>query len=253
MRRIHRPLATALSALLAAVVGIGCSDGGTAPLPDGGVRVLFIGNSLTYENDLPRTIADMAKAVADTPLVYRTVARPNYSLEDHYADGVERSIAGKGWQVVVMQQGPSTTLANQIHLTAWSEELDAFVSAAGARSALYEVAPGGTDPVAFDAVRDSYRNAALNVDGMFIPAAEAFREAWSEDPTLVFYQADQFHPSRLGTYLIALVHFEMLYDRPATDLPDEARVDGQRLDVDAATVALLQQAAHDAVLAWGIR
>ncbi len=252
MRR-HRRLSTLLLlAIFAATLGAACSDGSTAPLPDGGVRVLFIGNSLTYENDLPRTIADLAASVAETPLVYRTVARANYSLQDHYIDGVEKRIAADGWHYVVMQQGPSTTLPNQIHLTAWSGQLDEFVVAAGARSALYEVAPGGTSPVAFEAVRTAYRNAAIEIGGMFIPAAEAFLLAWEEDPSLLLYQDDQFHPSALGTYLIALVHFEMLYDRPATDLPDVARVDGKQLDVDAATVAMLQQAAHDAVVAWGI-
>jgi hypothetical protein len=251
MRRMHHLLHLASVTLVATAAGVACADG-TAPLRDGGVRVLFIGNSLTYENDLPRTIADMAKSVADSPFVYRMAAQPNYSLQDHFIDGIEGRIAGKGWHVVVMQQGPSTTLANQIHLSAWSEELDKYVSAAGARTALYEVAPGGTSPAAFAAVRDAYRNAALNVDGMFIPAAEAFLGAWAQDPGLVLYQDDQFHPSRLGTYLIALVHFEMLYDRPATDLPDIAIVDGRTLDVPAATVALLQQVAHEAVVAWGI-
>lgn len=251
MRRTRHARAVALLATCALLIGGGCAES-TAPLADGGVRVLFVGNSLTYENDLPRTIADMAKAVADTPLVYRVAAHANHSLEDHFHDGIERRIARDGWQVVVMQQGPSTTLPNQIHLAAWSAELDGFVTGAGARTAMYEVAPGGTNPVAFEAVRASYRNAALDIGAMFIPAAEAFLLAWDEDPTLVLYQMDQFHPSRLGTYLIALVHFEMLYDRPATDLPDVARVNGRTLDVDAATVAMLQQAAHDAVVAWGI-
>lgn len=252
-RTCVRQVLRCLVPLLLVLSGTRCSNGGLAPLPSGGVRVLFIGNSLTYVNDLPRTIAAMADSLGEEPLVYRTVAKANYALEDHYNDGIEGRIREGGWHYVVMQQGPSTLPANRLHLAAWTSALNEFIVAAGARAALYEVAPGGTSPASFEAVRTSYREAADLVDGMFIPAAEAFLEAWEQDPTLVLYQGDQFHPSHLGTYLIALVHFEMLYDRPATDLPDVAVVDGNRLALPEATVAMLQQAAHDAVVAWGVR
>lgn len=239
--------------LLLILTGARCSNGSLAPLPAGGVRVLFIGNSLTSVNDLPRTIAAMADSLGEEPLVYRTVAKSNYALEDHYNDGIRGRIHDGGWEVVVMQQGPSTLPANRLNLAAWASAINEYVVEVGARAALYEVAPGGTSLASFEAVRTSYREAADLVGGMFIPAAEAFLEAWEEDPTLVLYQGDQFHPSHLGTYLIALVHFEMLYDRPATDLPDIAVVDGNRLALPEATVAMLQQAAHDAVVAWGVR
>jgi len=49
------------------------------------------------------------------------------------------------------------------------------------------------------------------------------------------------------------VHFELIYDRPATDLPDIAIVNGRQLRTPAATVAMLQEAAHATVKTWGIR
>ena len=240
-----------LSALL--FTGLACNSDALAPLPPGGRRVLFIGNSLTYENDLPRTIADLAKSLDETPLVYRTIAKPDYALEDHWNDGVAARIAADGWQVVVMQQGPSSLPQNQEFLRGWTVQLDSAITAVGARSALFMVWPAMPNFSTFDGVRTSYRNAAIAVDGMFIPAGEAWRTAWAADSTLSLYASDLLHPSPLGTYLVALVHFEMLYDRPATELPDVAVVNGRRLDVPAARVALLQQAAHETVLTWGIR
>ena len=219
----------------------------------GGLRVLFVGNSLTYENDLPRTIADLAKSVGETPLVYRTVANGGYSLEDHWNSGIAAAIAKDDWELVVMQQGPSSLPENQEYLRVWTIRLDTATRAAGARSALYQVWPAYQYAASFTAVRDSYRNAALAVSGMFIPAGEAWVAAWARDPTLNLYGPDLFHPSPLGTYLTALVHFEMLYDRPATDLPDIAVVNGRTLVVAPATVALLQAAAHETAVAWGIK
>lgn len=245
-------MTTILVRTLLALCAFGCSGDSTGPLPEGGRRVLFVGNSLTYANDLPRTIADMARSVGDTALVYRTVAKANYALEDHWYDGIASRIASEDWQVVVMQQGPSSTLANRFHLETWTRKLDSAVTANGARSALYMVWPSQQNLWTYDGVLDSYRNAATVVGGIFIPAGEAWRTAWAIDPDLAFYGDDLFHPSRMGTYMAALVHFEMLYDRPATDLPDVAVVAGRQLNLPAATVAMLQETAHQTVLTWGI-
>ncbi|MFN0097844.1 MAG: hypothetical protein ACKVS7_04150 [Gemmatimonadaceae bacterium] len=240
--------------LLATLIGAGVAcTSPTRPLPLGGRRVLFIGNSLTYTHNLPRTIADLATTVDETPLVYRTVAYPDYALEDHWFADIASDIRADDWQLVVMQQGPSSLLANQEHLRIWSQRLDMVVKEVGARSALYQVWPSVIYLANFDAVRTSYRNAALNVGGMFIPAGEAWQTVWAADSGFAFYSSDGLHASRLGTYMNALVHFEMIYDRPATDLPDVAIVNGETLSESAARVAFMQQKAHETVLAWGIK
>lgn len=233
---------------------VACTSSPETPLPEeGGVRVLFIGNSFTYWNDLPRTIADLAKSLNETPMVYREVAKPDYSLEDHWFDKVEEVINQGGWNLVVMQQGPSSHPKSRKNLRYWTARYDALIKAAGARSALYQVWPAYRYRKGFTAARESYRQAALDVDGIFIPAGEAWRTAWFADSSLDLYGPDGIHPSRLGTYLVALVHFELIYNRPATDLPDIAIVNGRQLRAPAATVAMLQEAAHATVKTWGVR
>ena len=52
---------------LACLIGSSCSSGQSlAPLPPGGIHVLFVGNSLTYVNDLPATVAAIATSAGDT-------------------------------------------------------------------------------------------------------------------------------------------------------------------------------------------
>jgi hypothetical protein len=165
----------------------------------GGRRVLFIGNSLTYTYNLPRTIADLALSIDETPLVYKTVAYPNFALEDHWYNGVAGWIEPHHWQFVVMQQGPSSLPENAEFLRVWTIKLDSVAKAHGARSALYQVWPSSAYMGSFTAVRESYRNAALAVEGMFIPAGEAWRTAWESDGGLALYGSDGFHPSVLGT------------------------------------------------------
>ncbi len=214
--------------------------------------MLFVGNSLTYTFDLPRTIAELAEALDETPLVYKTVAFPNFALEDHWYTGIAEHIAKDDWQLVVMQQGPSSLPENAEHLRVWTVKLDSVASAHDVRSALYQVWPASQYVGSFTAVRESYRAAAVAVDGMFIPAGEAWRTVWAADPGMPLYGHDGFHPSAVATYLNALVHFEMIYGRPATDLPKIARVAGMTLDLSPSEVLMLQTAAHETVVAWGI-
>jgi hypothetical protein len=250
VRRSTRSFALLPLLLLGSCLGGLPSDPGIPG--SGGRRVLFVGNSLTYTFDLPGVIADLAKSVNETPLVYKTVAYPNFALEDHWFNGIVAQIEPHDWDLVVMQQGPSSLPENAEHLRVWTIKLDSVVKAHGGRSALYQVWPSSFYMGSFGAVRESYRNAAIAVEGMFIPAGEAWRTAWEYDRGFAFYGYDGFHPSALATYMNALVHFEMIYDRPATDLPKVARVGGLTLGLTPTQVAILQKAAHETVLEWGI-
>ena len=67
--------------------------------------MLFIGNSLTYTNDLPGTLAAMALAAGDT-IQTETVAAPNLALIDHVAGQTNAVdvIKSAHWDYVVLQQ-----------------------------------------------------------------------------------------------------------------------------------------------------
>jgi hypothetical protein len=89
----------------------------------------------------------------------------------------------------------------------------------------------------FDDVHESYRLAAVDVRGVFIPAGDAWREVWRRNPRAVLYGPDGFHPTPFGSYVAAAMMFEALFDRPPAGvvLPDitaeEARL--ARAAVDA--------------------
>src|SRR5260221_4475747 len=73
-------------------------------------RMLFVGNSLTSANDLPAMVRALSQAAGDDPpLETQMVAFGGFALEDDLARGdAPRAIARGGWDVVVLQQGPST-------------------------------------------------------------------------------------------------------------------------------------------------
>jgi len=207
--------------------------------PGDGARVLFIGNSLTTVNDVPGLVARLA-AASHQRFDYRTVAFDGYSLEDHWNRGeARRAIAGGGWSIVVLQQGPSALPESRVQLRASVRRFDLEIRRAGARTALYMVWPSAERLGDFEAVRTSYDLAARDVGGLLLPAGQAWREAWRLDSHLPLYGADRFHPTMAGSYVAALVMFEAFFERQ----PMPVAV----ANVSAAQSALLQQAAHAAV------
>src|SRR4051812_35246600 len=127
----------ACSVLLVFLV-LGC---GSAAADGRHLRVLLLGNSLTYTNDLPGMLEAFG-AAAGTTIETKTFAPGGYSLEDHWADGAARATLDEGgWDAVVMQQGPSSLPSSGQNLTEWSKRWAAEARAHGARPALWTVWP----------------------------------------------------------------------------------------------------------------
>jgi len=235
--------------LVLAFGGAGClpdADAPAGPLAAGGRHVLFIGNSLTYYHELANIVQRLGVLSGDT-IRTTVVAKPDYALVDHIADGdAAAAIRRERWDVVVLQQGSSALDESRVLLYSGVDQLAPLIRAAGGTPALYEVWP--TSDRAFDVprVRESYRSAAVRVNGDFYPVGTAWQEAWQRDPSLGLYDADGLHPSATGSFLAALVMYEHLTGKDVRNLPATAYADGGPLALDAAAVRLLQAAAHAA-------
>ncbi len=211
-----------------------------------GLRVLFIGNSLTYFNDLPVMLHRMLQ-YAEIPVArIESVAFANFGLQDHWVNGPARTeIANDDWEVVVLQQGPSAT-EGRPSLLEYSRRFGEEIAAAGAQTALYMVWPAASRFFDSDGVSDSYKTAADSVDGLLFPGGEAWRAAWRMDAELALYGPDNFHPSRLGSYLVALVMFEQLAQRDPHDLPAVILTADEDINISEELAKLLQDAAVEA-------
>jgi len=210
------------------------------------LRVLFIGNSLTFANNLPAMVSAIGHQQGVT-IECETVAFPDFSLGDHVQRGdAVRAIARGGWSFVVLQQGPSALAESRVQLRASVRTLDRAVRRAGAKTALYMVWPAANRLGDFDRVRESYAVATADVQGLLLPAGEAWRAAWRRDPTLALYGSDGVHPTPLGTYLAALVVYRKLTERSPVGLPltlTSASGEFPSITLSAGEAALLQQAA----------
>lgn len=238
--RVWRQLRAALHAgTIAALFSVTACASGNPTMPVFGPddhSILFVGNSLTYSNDLPGMVVALARMAGDTKLQAASVANPNFALEDHWHQGqVPALLRERRWQHVVLQQGSSALPASQEHLKYWTERFAPLVRESGAELVMLGVWPQQSRLFDFPNVAMSYINAAAAVNGLYAPAGDA----WTRYGDYDALYSDGLHPSPRGTYLAALVVLQRVRGIRPDQLP--LRIPGT--NISEADVRRLQQAA----------
>jgi hypothetical protein len=218
------------------------------------MRVLFLGSSLTYANDMPFIVQALARSIGKSVDV-AVVARGGANLEDQWNHGEAlRKLKAERWSFVVLQQGPSTVPENRENMRDYTRRFAEPIRKAGARPALYMVWPSADRLAYFDEVRTSYTLAAEDVGGMLLPAGEAWRAVWRRDPQVDLLKRDGVHPTLTGSFTVALSIFGMLLSRSPVGLPARVRLrSGAFAQVAPALAPLLQEAAAEANDQFGKR
>jgi hypothetical protein len=210
------------------------------------LRVLFIGNSYTYSNDLPRMVAALARAGGQRPLHYEMETPGGYSLENHWNDG--RALArvqARAWDFVVLQDQSQMPLGNRRAMFEYARRFETEIGMQGTKTILYMTWARLDRPDDQSPISQSYTELARELRARLAPVGNAWRTALAGDPQLVLHDADGSHPTPAGTYLTACVFYATLYGRSPEGLP------GGVAGLSAAEALRLQTIAWQSVRAVG--
>ncbi len=210
-------------------------------------RVLFVGNSLTYYNDLPATVAAIGRDNGDT-IQYTTAAAPNLALIDHLTGGsaAPQLLRDSSWDVVVLQQGPTTTAVCRDSAVLWTAMFAPLIARAGGTSMTLMTWPAISQGDVWEPAHTTAVLAAAGVHGMFAGAGDAWHNALLAHPGLPLYGGDGYHPSEMGSFLAALVVYQRLTGRDPRTLSPHAFANGIRWTLGTDTLSWLKAAAASA-------
>ena len=247
LRRARRGGLAFVAFLASASCNAAQVTGGRIEYVGEGTKVLFVGNSYLYFNDIPGIVQALADSAKGEKLAVALVAGPDVALIDHWNEGTaRRAIEDGGVKWVVLQQGPSSVEANRDTLRIATKLFADEIARANARPALFSAWPTAARREDFPRAIESYTLAATDVSGLLLPVAAAWVAAWDKVPAIALY-ADPLHPSVEGAYLSALVVYAQLLEKTPKGLPATLRLNsGRTLMIDPGMAALLQQAAADA-------
>jgi len=193
------------------------------------VRILFIGNSYTSRNNLPRLVTDLA-AAAERPrrVLTEAIVAGGASLKRHWNAGkAQQLIAGGAWNYVVLQEQSTLPVKNAQR---YHDNVRLFapeIRAHGSRLALYLTWSRQSAPQAQDVITRAVSEIATEVDALVVPVGPAWQLAARESPDLKLYTEDGSHPTAAGSYLAACVFHVALFGEP---VHDDSVADALRLD-----------------------
>jgi len=198
------------------------------------MRILFVGNSYTYYNKMPDTLAQIACAEGFGWQV-ESVTRGGWSFAQ-YADPENEMHApltetfSRKWDAVFLQEQSVLPVIDREKFLRGAADVCALLPQKPSRLFFYVTwgrrdgsdklkELGMTRPEMTAALHDSYAEAAARNSAELSDAGGAFAYAMNSCPEVELYNPDLSHPSPAGSYLAALIHFRSL----TGFLPDAVR------------------------------
>lgn len=215
------------------------------------IKMLFVGNSYTFVNDLPGTLVALSKSAGGGPPIEvdsQTVG--GATLKRHWDDGVARQkIAAGEWDFVVLQEQSQTPLPQFGRDTLFYPHARNFAGEArkaGAIPLLYMTWARPDTPGPQALWTDSYEAITKELSAECAPAGEAVERAKRAVPHLKLFSDPGGHPTPEATYLIACTFYAAVHLKSPEGLPAGVSVNGASVGVPTGDAVAVQRCAWDA-------
>ena len=212
-------------------------------------RILFVGDSLTYVNDLPARVRLLA-TIAGHEVEIEQCVKGGAPLKKLWQKTKVKQVIPRGteargepWDAVVVQEDLPETTTDVFHT--FADKFVETIAPTGARTIFFAAWPYPRlpeyDTEAIAAAHDEAAARCVAAKGGSVTVAHAGR-AWHRvqekiGPGLQLYADDDEHPSPVGTAVAAAVIYGVLFGESAPVLPVEAgdtgpgMTEGETLDV----------------------
>ena len=192
-------------------------------------RLLFLGNSATYVNDLPGTLCRLANE-AGYPLVCDSIALPSVKTSFHADASTEHgqtvlATIRNGYDIVFLQDNGNCVSSDLLRTASENayKTLAAAIHASGATAAIYFRPPYGTEKwgmTPFEQCREFDRHfskIACEIDSLNAYVNRAFAYA-IRNTSYDVWGPDHAHTGAYGAYLAVCVFFTAVFRVSATVL-----------------------------------
>lgn len=191
------------------------------------LRVLFIGNSFTFMNDMP----DMLKGIAQSKkkqMIVEKVAYGGKSLEFHSANPeTYQAIKRRKWDYIILQElsnnpAQPESKVDKITLPYAKQLSDSIRKNYECTKVILYMTWGykngnsqwkeiGTYDQMQEKIHSTYFRFSDVLNAQIAPVGEVWKQVRKNYPGLDLYDADNYHPNKLGSYLAASTFFATIF------------------------------------------
>lgn len=208
-------------------------------------KVLFIGNSYTYVNNLPELTRVLALSASDT-LVYDSNTPGGQTFQGHFADATSTGKIAQGiWDVVVLQeqsQRPSFPDEQvEVEVFPYARKLDSLVRLANpCTETMFYMTWGRKNgdaancgffpPLCTYQGMDSllylrYMQMTEQNEAVVSPVGALWHYLRDTHPEIELYSSDESHPSLAGSYAAACSFYSTIFSESPLLITDNSTLD----------------------------
>ncbi|MGK0413887.1 MAG: hypothetical protein ACJA1B_002103 [Polaribacter sp.] len=198
------------------------------------IKVLFVGNSFTYYNNLPHVVSAMAKSqgyAIDTR--HSTVG--NATLKEHWKSKrgaqTRKMIEDEQWDYVIFNNHSLSTIKKPKDFIEYSKKFADLVKEKGAEPIFMMTWAYKSNPLMLLEIEKKYQELSVLSETAIIPCGSLFAASLQNRPDLELFH-DNKHPSQNGTYLLGLSFYKYFIGKKITYIPENLSTldkNGQRL------------------------
>jgi len=203
------------------------------------LKILFIGNSLTYGNSLPTMLESMANnSSSHQKLQVEMVTIGGSTLSKHWYDGRALAAIQKGgWDYVVLQEHSKLGSKREkgkvliSHPKTFHTYVSLFnkeIRAVKANTLLYLTWANEDRATDQPTLNKAYSDIARELNATLIPVGPVWQQVRHQLPSLSLYLEDKLHPTAAGSYVAAAVFYAHLFK--GIDGNQVASISAQRYD-----------------------
>jgi hypothetical protein len=192
-------------------------------------RVLMIGDSLTYYNDLPGLLQQFSTGES-APIYIEQCTTPLASLSWHWdMDNSRERIRDGHFDYVILQDFSRKPVTDPEDSIRYFTLFDGEARSTGAKTIIFENWTRRDKESEFDALLKTYRRIEDQTHGTPAPIGTAWRQCAATRPDIKLLLDDR-HPTDAGSYLTACVLYNVIYSKRSSDLPEN--LPGPHLSVE---------------------
>jgi len=171
------------------------------------VRVLLVGNSYIYYNNLAQMIGLITDSL-NTKIICKKSTIGAATLGQHWNSErglkTKKIIASNKFDIVVIQDNSMWPLEHKDSLLIYGQLFCNYIRANGAKPYLYNTWAREKTPQTQSSINAVYNELAALENAVNVPVGSSFDLARKTFPTMNLFHPDGSHPSAVGTFLIAL-------------------------------------------------
>lgn len=207
-------------------------------------KVLFLGNSYTYANNLPQIISEIALNAGDE-LIYDSNLIGGYTLQNHFASAVSKNkILADNWDYIILQEQSQTptfivpsefmdgfgNLKTFIHQNKPCSLISAFMTW-GRENGDVQNCPNNPGVCTYLSMQDLLEDRYMDMSDLFesevTPVGVVWRFIKQNYPNIQLYQLDGSHPSEAGSYLAACCFYTSIFQKDPQHISYNYSLDAQ--------------------------